>query len=118
MLTPEVAKTRRGRGKGKLKTKSLKMMYNNINGFSSKKESLFKIVDSVDPDILALCETKKTWGIQKDELSSYEIVEKPLKLGKEGLMVCVRKGSFDTIQEVTDTELKHILTVRVVYPSV
>ena len=116
MLAPELTKKRRGRGKGKHKTNSLKVMYNNINGFPSKKESLFKIVDSVDPDILALCETKKSRGIKKDELSSYEVVENPLKLGKEGLMVCVKKDSFNSIKEVTDTELKHILTVRIVYP--
>ena len=81
-------------------------MYNNINGYFTKKESLFKIVDSVDPDILALCETKKSKGIKKDDLSSYEIVERTLKAGKEGLMVGVRKGSFNTLKYVTDTELK------------
>ena len=64
MFTPELSKKRRGRGEGKKTTKRLKVMYNNINGFFTKKESLFKIVDSVDPDILALCETKKSKGIK------------------------------------------------------
>ena len=91
-------------------------MYNNINGYSSKKESLATIVDSIDPDILALCETKKSGGIKEDELSAYEVIEKPLKVGKEGLMVCAKKGTFTYIREVTDTELKSVLTVRVVYP--
>ena len=93
-------------------------MYNNINGYTSKKESLAKIVESVDPDILALCETKKARGIKEDELSAYEIIEKPLKVGKEGLMVGVRKGSFTAIREVTDTELDNLLTVKITYPSV
>ena len=93
-------------------------MYNNINGYTSKKESLAKIVESVDPDILALCETKKARGIKEDELSAYEIIEKTLKVGKEGLMVGVRKGSFTAIREVTDTELDNLLTVKITYPSV
>ena len=89
-------------------------MYNNINGFSTKKGSLEKIVDSVDPDILALCETRKSAGINEDDLSSYEVIDKPEKVGKEGLMVCARKGSFITIGDITDTELMNILTVKIV----
>ena len=72
----------------------------------------------MDPDILALCETKKAGRTKKDVLSACDIIEKPLKQGKEGLMLCVRKGSFTSIREITDTELKQLLTVRIVYPSV
>ena len=93
-------------------------MYNNINGFSTKKGSLEKIVDSADPDILALCETKKSARLSKDDLSSYEIIDKPEKVGKEGLMLCVRKGTYITIKDITDSELMNILTVKIVYPSV
>ena len=68
------------------KAKSLMIVQTTtFNGYTSKKDSLAKIVESVDPDILALCETKKAWGIKEDELSAYEIIEKPLKVGKEGL---------------------------------
>ena len=93
-------------------------MYNNINGYLTKKDSLSKIVESVNPDILALCETKKASLTKKDELSEYSILEKNLKLGKEGLMVGVKKGSFLSIREITDTELKSVMTVKIEYPHV
>ena len=57
------------------------MFYNNINGYHSKKESLEKIVKSVDPDIILLCETKKSAGMPKDELENYSVVESNVKPG-------------------------------------
>ena len=56
--------------------------------------------------------------MKKDELSAFEIVEKSLKVGKEGLMIGVKKGSFTSIREVTDTELDNLLTVKITFPSV
>ena len=93
-------------------------MYNNINGYVSKKESLAKSVESSDPDIIALCETKKAGRISEEELSAYKTIEKNLKQGKEGILLGVRKGTFDTMKEITDTELKNLLTVKIVYPLV
>ena len=93
-------------------------MYNNINGYATKKGSLEKIVKSLDPDIIALCETKKGGQTPKNELSAYYIVERNLKQGKEGLMVCVRKGTFITAKDITETELKNLLTARIVYPRI
>ena len=93
-------------------------MYNNINGFLSKKESLSKIVSSIDPDIIALCETKKVGRIRKDQFSAYNVIEKTLKRGKEGiLLVGVREGTFISVREITDTELKNIMTVKIEYPK-
>ena len=92
-------------------------MYNNINGYNTKKDSLTKIVHDVDPDIIALCETKKEGQIKEDEFSAYEVIEKNLKQGKEGLLLGARKGSFNSISEVSDTEMKNIMTVKIVYPT-
>ena len=91
-------------------------MFNNINGYMSKMDSLEKIVDAVNPDIIALCETKKANRIKKNELNQYNVIESNLKAGKEGLLLGVKNGSFKSIREVTDTELKNILTVRIEYP--
>ncbi len=107
-----------GRGRGKVKTTGLKVFYNNINGYTSKKDSLARIIEDVDPDVIALCETKKYGHLKKGELSKYDIIECDLKQGQEGLMIGVRKGSFKSIREVTDTELKSILSVRIVFPEV
>ena len=37
----------------------IKVMYSNINGYISKKDSLFNTAESVEPDVIALCDTKK-----------------------------------------------------------
>ena len=37
---------------------SLKIYYNNINGLTTKKQSVGLVLDSSTPDIVALCETK------------------------------------------------------------
>ena len=51
-------------------------------------------MESVDPDIIALCETKKAGLIQKDELSKYNVLEKNFKQGHEGIMVGIRAVSY------------------------
>ena len=111
-------KIRRGRGKGKQKSKGIKVMFNNINGFTSKKDSLEKIVASIDPDIIALCETKKGLRLKKDELKGYNVIESNVKHGKEGILVGVREGTFEAVREVTESPLKNIMTVQIVYPTV
>lgn len=72
---------------------------------------------SVDPDLIALCETKKAGNIKKDDLSAYEVVEKNLKRGKEGLLLGVRKGTFKDVTEISDTEMKNIMTAKIEYPN-
>ena len=92
-------------------------MYSNINGYLSKKDSLANIVQSLDPDIIALCETKKAGRIRKQELSTYKVRERNLKPGKEGILIGVRKGTFNTVEEITDTEMKNIMTLKIGYPT-
>ena len=75
-----------------------------------------KIIDSVEPDIVCLCETKKGGALKKDQLSKYEVVDCNLKQGKEGFLIAVRKNSFRTIRDITDTEMRNIFTVRIEYP--
>ena len=71
----------------------------------------------VDPDIIALCETKNSGRLKKDELEAYEIVDSNITRGKEGFLVGVRKGSFNIMREITETELQSIMTVRIEYPK-
>ena len=48
---------RRGKGSEKRK-KRITIFYNNINGITTKKDSIVKTVQDVKPDIIALCETR------------------------------------------------------------
>ena len=84
---------------------------------STKINSLEKIIDSVNPDIIAICETKKGGPLKKNELQRYEILDSVAELGTEGIIVGARKNSFNTIREITDTEMKNIMTVRIEYPK-
>ena len=93
-------------------------MYSNINGYTTKKDSLSRIVESVEPDIIALCETKKLGRLKEEELAEFDVVEKDLKPGQEGLLVAVRKCTSKSMKEVTETELKTVMTVRIEYPHV
>ena len=103
----------------KEKTKSLKIFYNNINGYQSKKESFTKIIQSNTPDIITLCETKRGENIRvkKDEIPGYDVVEKNEKNGKEGLLIAVRKGTYSSMSEVSETEMKNIMTVQIKFPN-
>ena len=106
-------KTRKGGGGNH--SLGLKIWYNNINGYICKKGSVPKIIEAINPDVIALCETKKAAGIAKDEFMGYELVESNLKQGKEGFIFGVKEGTFKTVNEITDTELKNIMTVKVEY---
>ena len=68
---------------------------------------------------MALCETKRqvTTRLKKDEIPGYEIVERNQKQGKEGIMLAVKMGSFKALEEVTQSELRSILTVRITYKN-
>ena len=48
-------------------------------------------------------------------MPGYEVVERNYKMGQEGLMLAVRKGTFHSLEEVTKTNLRNILTVRIQY---
>ena len=83
---------------------------------NTKIGSLDKIVDAVDPDIVCLCETKKGGVLKEDQLSKYEVVDRNLRQGKEGFLIAVRKNSFITIKDITDTEMRNIFTAQIEYP--
>jgi len=51
-------KTRRSKQKAKDQTSQLKIWYSNINGIISKKDSLQTILNSIQPHIVVLTETK------------------------------------------------------------
>ncbi len=111
-------KTKRGPRKSKRRMdEPLKFFYNNINGYNSRYQSLKKIISEETPDVVALCETKRQLAVRqkKDEIPGYEIVERNLKQGKEGLMVAVKAGTFRSVEEVTKSDYKSILTVRIAY---
>ena len=76
-------------------------------------------MNEVSPDVVALCETKR--GVcsrrKKEEITGYEVIEKNTKKGKEGLLIAAKLGTFHTIEEVTESELKNILTVRIRYAN-
>ena len=114
---PLNASKRTKKGPGGNHSLGLKIWYNNINGYITKKGSVQKIIEAINPDIFALCETKRVAGIAKDELVGYEVVESNLKQGKEGFIFGVREGTFKTVDEITDTDLKNIMTVKVEYPK-
>ena len=85
----------------------------------SKKQSLHLVLDSCNPDIIALCETKL--GSQsKPKLPNYECVYGNFKRGKEGLLVAAREGTFVDIEKMTsddDNEDKNVMAVQIKYPN-
>ena len=103
--------------RGKKKTKKIKLYYNNINGISSKTESLKEIVQSLLPDVVVLCETKlskKTSGVlnQVFDEKQFAIIPRFTKAGKEGLAVIVKHNTFQSVLDVTSSNLNTIMTVR------
>ena len=76
-----------------------------------------KILSSVSPDIIAICETKKGGQLKKNELQDYEVRECIAEQGREGIIIGARKNSFNFIRDISDTEMKNIMTVRIEYPK-
>ena len=117
---PRRKSTRRGRRRNV--PKEIFLYYNNVNGFRSKKHSICKIVEGLGPDIVALCETKRpdqtgNRVVSKDILKGYDVLERNVKQGQEGLLIGVRIGSYVKMQEVTESEWKNILTIQIEYPN-
>jgi exonuclease III len=104
-------KVRRSTWKKQIK---MTIFYSNMNGFQSKKESLRLAVEKLNPEIISLCETKLPAGTAvKDTFPEYEVCTKPTKVGKSGLALCVKKGRFQTVMDVTSSPLDDILVVRI-----
>ena len=54
----EQRQRRRGGKKRRKKPKDVSLYYVNINGYQSKKDSLEEIIKSIQPEVVALVETK------------------------------------------------------------
>ena len=79
------------------------MYYNNINGYTSKKDSLEEIVKTVQPDLIALCETKLGEKEEVD-IEGYETLAHNVKKGQEGLAVAARIGTYTDMESVSSEE--------------
>ena len=103
-------KKKRRRGK----KKKISIFYSNINGAKSKYESLKNIIEEVNPAIVTLTETKlgKSSKIQKI-LCGYKLFSRTVKLGKGGLLIGIRHNTFRSSLEVTTSEDKNVMAVRV-----
>ena len=91
------------------------MYFNNINGYVSKKDSLADIIKVHQPDVIGLCETKMG---KKEEVAidGYDAKTNNLKKGQEGLAVAVRKGTYRSMEVISDDE-KNMFSVQIVYPD-
>ncbi len=90
--------------------------YDNINGVLSKQDSLRDIIKMKKPDIVALCETKLHKN-SKFEIKGYNMIKSNLKAGKEGILVAVKEGTYNTIQMIYESEYRNIGTVEIKYPE-
>ena len=50
-------------------------------------------------------------------MTDYEPIVCNYKVGKEGLMLAMKKGTFVSAEKISQSEEKNILTVQVVYPQ-
>ena len=103
------------RKKAKKHGSGITVLYNNINGYASKKDSLNNILQVQKPDIVCLCETK-LGEMETCNLVGYEGVANNYKRGKEGLAVAARIGAFLSVEKVSEN-LENIFCVRITYPE-
>ena len=94
----------------------LKIYFNNINSFTSKGESMRHLTQVLNPDIIALCETKLPLKVQPN-LEGYNVKKCNLKGGKEGLAVAIKSGTCNSVEVMHESEEKNIMTVEVRYPN-
>ena len=92
------------------------ILYNNINGLTSKKDSLHHILQIRKPDVIALCETK-LHANSNFEINDYKTLKSNLKAGKEGIIIAARKGTFNSCEMVFESECKRIATAEIQYPE-
>ena len=50
---------------------------------------------------------------KKGDIPGYEVLEKRVKQGKEGILVAVKHRTFQSIEEITNSDLPNIFTVRI-----
>ena len=90
------------------------MYYCNIRGARSKYESLVNIINNqISPDIFAICETKLNNHSKLAHLfPDYNLLTRPNKLGKGGLLIALKKDVFPNVMDVTSSPDKNILVGR------
>ena len=101
--------------RGQKKAREITLYYNNINGFRSKADSIKEILKKVEPDILALCETKVGNSTVVDnniEEAGYKGITRNIKNGQGGLVIATRTSSMGRVKNVTTSPLKSILAGR------
>ena len=87
--------------------------YNNINGLRSKIYSLTEIIRNLEPELIALCETKvASLNMIQKHMSGYNIIARNLKAGKGGLLITSKKQSLEML-DVTSTPTQNILVARI-----
>lgn len=100
-------KTRRG--KKKKKENTITLFYNNINGLTSKQESLAIIENDIQSDITLLVETKLPKNGRMSD-KKQNILHVKDKQGKEGLYIAARKETAHKIVDITSIkECKNIV---------
>ncbi len=82
-------KTRRGKVRSNT-LKSLKIMYNNVNGIKSKLLSLNRIIEEEKPTIIGITETKLD-ELETLKLEGYEIKRVDRKGGAGGVMIAYKE---------------------------
>ena len=80
-------------------------------------ESLKMILEELQPTIITLCETKlaeSAHGLLEETLNKkqYKIIPRYTKAGEKGMVVAVKHNNFKTIRDVTQSQLKTIISVR------
>ena len=116
--TEKHKKNKRGKKKSNtnLNKTKLEIYYNNINGLTSKQDSLKHILELNQPDLIALCETKlhakSTFSIE-----GYQVIKSNMKTGKEGILVAAKLGTFQSMELLFENDSKQIATVEITYPK-
>ena len=90
------------------------MYYCNINGFKSKQDSITNIIKEVKPHIFAMCETKLANGQTINKaFPDYEVCTASKKTGQKGLAIGVKRNTFKSVLDVTNSTSEDIIAVRI-----
>ena len=89
------------------------MMYSNINGFKGKSVSIQTILQKLESGMVVLCEVKlENVNKVKEVLPQYQIIDRCIKLGKGGVVIAVKRNTFGSFTNVTNTGNQNILVAR------
>ena len=90
-----------------------------MNGLKCKQTSTKDIIEKLAPKVIAFCETKlPSDQFIKKMLPGYDINSRPTKLGQSGLVIAVKKQTFNSVLDVTTTSHNNILVTRIGLDSI